>query len=99
MVSGALWMGPSIFNDIAGRTELLRSTGCRNPCCCRSSCIETCSSPGAGERLRLYLLRLLLLHSCRKVCYHGYRLADVLRNLVEKDFLSIGADIVEDLRR
>ena len=26
-VSGALWMGPSIFNDIAGRTELLRSTG------------------------------------------------------------------------
>jgi hypothetical protein len=28
-VSGALWMEPSIFNDIAGRTELLRSTGGR----------------------------------------------------------------------
>ena len=87
----------AVFRDPYARRLLADRV--RNPRCCRSSCIETCSSPGAGERLRLYLLRLLLLHSCRKVCYHGYRLADVLRNLVEKDFLSIGADIVEDLRR
>jgi hypothetical protein len=41
----------------------------------------------------------LLLQPRREVRNHGDRLADLLRNPVEKKFLAIGRDVVEDLRR
>src|ERR1700692_3965751 len=40
----------------------------------------------------------LLFKPGRKVCNNGDGLADLLRNPVEKDFLAVWRDIVEDLR-
>ena len=62
------------------------------PRCC-GLCIQT------SRVAQTTVSNLLLLHPCCKVCYHSHGLADLLRDVVEKDFLSAGADIVEDLRR
>src|SRR6202158_642598 len=60
------------------------------------------NSPGDGRKgwsssLLQHPLGLLL-QLCRKVRNYSDGLADLLRNPVEKDFLAVWRDIVEDLR-